>query len=57
MTYEIEFKPRVTKDLLSIPNSMAPRIIEKIEALQGDLTGDVKRLTSFTPKYRLKRVR
>lgn len=54
MNYEIEFKPRAIKDLRSIPNSMAPRIIERIEALQDDLAGDVKRLTSFTPEYRLR---
>ncbi len=54
MIYEIEFKPRAIKDLLSIPNSMAQRVIEKIEALRGDLAGDVKRLTGFTPEYRLR---
>ncbi len=54
MTYEIEVKPRAIKDLLSIPNSMAGRIIEKIEALRSDLAGDVKRLTSCTPEYRLR---
>ena len=33
---------------------MAQRIIEKIEALRSDLAGDVKRLTDFTPEYRLR---
>ena len=28
--------------------------MEKIEAMQNDLTGDVKRLTNFTPEYRLR---
>ena len=54
MTYEIEFKPRAIKDLQSIPKSMAERIIETIEALRDDLTGDVKRLTNFTPEFRLR---
>ena len=54
MTYEIEFKPRAIKDLQSIPKRMAQRIIEKIEALRSDLAGDVKRLTDFTPEYRLR---
>ena len=54
MTYEIEFKPRAIKDLQSIPKSMAQRIIEKVEALRSDLAGDVKRLTNFTPEYRLR---
>ncbi len=54
MIYEIEFKPRALKDLSGIPNSMARRIVEKIEALRTDLAGDVKRLTDFTPEYRLR---
>ena len=54
MTYEIEFKPRAIKDLGSIAKPNARRIIEKIEALRTDLAGDVKRLTDFTPEYRLR---
>ncbi len=54
MTYEIEFKPRAVKDLQSLPKSMAQRIVEKVEALRADLGGDVKRLTNFTPEYRLR---
>ncbi len=54
MEYEIEFKPRAVKDLQSLPRSMAQRIVEKIEALRTDLAGDVKRLTNFTPEYRLR---
>ena len=54
MTYEIEFKPRSIKDLQSIPMAQAQRIVEKIEALRTDLAGDVKRLTDFTPEYRLR---
>jgi mRNA interferase RelE/StbE len=30
------------------------RIVAKVEALQNDLDGDVKRLTNFTPEYRLR---
>ena len=30
------------------------RIMSKIEALQNNLAGDVKRLTNFTPEYRLR---
>jgi mRNA interferase RelE/StbE len=30
------------------------RIVEKVEALQNDLAGDVKKLTNFTPEYRLR---
>lgn len=30
------------------------RIVRKAEALQNDLAGDVKKLTGFTPEYRLR---
>lgn len=33
---------------------MARRIVEKVTGLRNDLQGDVKRLTNFTPEYRLR---
>ena len=54
MTYTIEFKPRAVKDLAAVGKTDAQRIITKIEGLQNDLAGDVKRLTNFTPEYRLR---
>ena len=54
MTYEIEFKPKAIKDLKSINKNTSRKIIEKIEELGTDLAGDVKRLTDFTPEYRLR---
>ncbi len=54
MTYGIEFKPRAIKDLGSIAKPIGRRIIKKIEALGNDLAGDVKRLTNYTPEYRLR---
>jgi len=54
MTYEIEFKPRAIKDLESLPKDIQRRILAKIESLANDLAGDVKRLTNFTPEFRLR---
>ena len=54
MNYQIEFKPRAIKDLKSFSTSDNRRIVEKIELLENDLAGDVKRLTNFTPEYRLR---
>ena len=54
MTYQIEFKPRALKDLKAINRDEARRIVKKIHALKNDLAGDVKRLTNFTPEYRLR---
>jgi len=54
MIYQIEFKPRALKDLEAIDTGEARRIIEKIEVLKNDLAGSVKRLTNFTPEFRLR---
>lgn len=54
VTREVRFKPRAIKDLENLPLSVRRRILAKVEALETDLQGDVKRLTSFTPEYRLR---
>ncbi len=54
MTYLVEFMPRAIKDLKTLPESTRRRIIAGIDALQDDLAGDVKKLTNFTPEYRLR---
>jgi mRNA interferase RelE/StbE len=54
MRYQIVFKPRALKDLKSIDRNEARRVVDRIEAMQADLAGDVKRLTNFTPEYRLR---
>ena len=54
MIYQVEFKPRALRDLKSIDRKEALRIVGRIEAMQNDLAGDVKRLTHFTPEYRLR---
>lgn len=37
-----------------MPASQQRRLMAKIEAMKIDLAGDVKRLTNFTPEYRLR---
>ena len=54
MVYQIEFKPRALKDLRAIDKGEARRVIKKIKLMENDLSGDVKRLTNFTPEYRLR---
>ncbi len=54
MNYQIEFKPRAIKDLKALPVVERRRVVAKAEALQADLAGDVKKLTNFTPEYRLR---
>ena len=54
MKYGIEFKPKAVKDLQCLPKQMQARILEKIQLMENDLAGDVKKLTNFTPEYRLR---
>ena len=52
--YTVELKGRAVKDLKGLPKRDAEKVLEKIERLKDGLKGDVKRLTNFTPEYRLR---
>ncbi len=54
MTYKLDFTKRADKDLRSLPLQVQARIVVKLRGLQNDLSGDVKKLTNFTPEYRLR---
>jgi len=54
MNYTVELKPRASKDLKHLQRQDASRIADALERLQSNLTGDVKKLTNFTPEYRLR---
>ncbi|MGC8644404.1 MAG: type II toxin-antitoxin system RelE family toxin [Isosphaeraceae bacterium] len=54
MTYQVELKPRAVKDLKGLPEAQQERIVVQVEAPRNDLVGDVKKLTDFTPEYRLR---
>ena len=54
MQYEIQIKPLAIKDGKRIPKNDLRKIFDKIEGLKDGLRGDVKRLTNFTPEYRLR---
>lgn len=54
MNYGIEFKPKSVKDLRSLPKQIQSKILDKIQLMENDLAGDVKKLTNFTPEYRLR---
>ena len=54
MKYDIQFKPRAVKDIDKLSSRVQTKIIKYIEIMGCDLTGDVKRLTNFTPEYRLR---
>lgn len=52
--YTLAFKPRARKDLKELGSDNLRRILGRIEALADDLAGDVKRLTGYTPEFRLR---
>ena len=54
MEYEIGFRPQAIRDFRGLSPEVAQRISDKITLLSHDLTGDVKRLKHFEPKYRLR---
>jgi mRNA interferase RelE/StbE len=51
---KIELKPQALKDLRGLQKQDAVRVFEKLSQLEHGLTGDIKRLTNFTPEYRLR---
>ena len=54
MSREIEIRSKAEKDLRAIPKRDGERITKAILALRLGMEGDVKRLTNFTPEYRLR---
>jgi len=54
MFSSVSFKLGVAKDLRKIESKMQTRILEAIEKLKDNLSGDVKKLTNFSPEYRLR---
>ena len=54
MNYTVELKPRAIKDLKGLQKHDASLVADALERLQSDLAEDVKKLTNFTPEYRLR---
>ena len=54
MRYKIEIRKRAEKDLALLPKADAQRIVDALFLLEGGLTGDIKKLASALPEYRLR---
>lgn len=54
MKYTAGLKPRAKKDLRRIQKQDVTHIADALEQLTDNLSGDVKRLTNYTPEYRLR---
>lgn len=53
MKYAIEIRRRAEKDLAAIQKADAQKIADAIFALENGLVGDIKKLTDFSPEYRI----
>ena len=54
MEYDLRFGNRALKDLRKLNRNVSKRIIDHTELLSNDLSGDVKKLTDYSPQYRLR---
>jgi mRNA interferase RelE/StbE len=54
MKYRVGLKPRAIKDVRRLEKQDATRVADALERLADGLSGDVKRLTHFSPEYRLR---
>jgi mRNA interferase RelE/StbE len=54
MKYQVELKPTAVKDLKSLHPKDVSKVIARLEALTDDMKGHVKKLTNFTPEYRMR---
>jgi mRNA interferase RelE/StbE len=52
--YTLIFNEEAGKDMRRLSPDVAKRVSAKIKRLCDGLAGDVKRLTNFTPEYRLR---
>ncbi len=51
---KVELKPQAIKDLRGLQKQDASRIAARLQELENGLTGNIRRLTNFTPEYRLR---
>ncbi len=54
MKYTVGLKRGAIRDLRGMQKQDATRVLDALERLADGLSGDVKRLTNFSPEYRLR---
>ena len=54
MRYRLEIKQEARKQLRALPKEKRRNVGRRLDALQVDLSGDVKKLTAKTHEYRLR---
>ena len=54
MNYSVSLKPRAQKELKGLPKEIRGLVVDALEKLKDNLAGDVKKLTNYSPEYRLR---
>jgi mRNA interferase RelE/StbE len=54
MRYRLEIKDEARQQLRALPKEQRRNVGRRLDALQSDLSGDVKKLTAKTREYRLR---
>jgi len=54
MTDTVQLLPDAVKAIEKLSPDVRRRIIGKVERMQENLAGDIKRLTNYSPEYRLR---
>ena len=52
--YQVELKPKAIKDLKSLPKADQDKVATRLQAMENNLEGDVKKLTNHTPEFRMR---
>ncbi len=56
MRYRLEIKEEARQQLRALPKEQRRNVGRRLDALQSDLSGDVKKLTAKTHEYRFRAV-
>jgi mRNA interferase RelE/StbE len=51
---QIELKPKAVKDFKSLPKSEQEKISIRLQTMENNLEGDVRKLTNHTSEYRMR---
>jgi mRNA interferase RelE/StbE len=54
MRYRLEIKEEARQQLRALPKEQRRRVGKRLDTLQSNLSGDVKKLTAKTHEYRLR---
>jgi mRNA interferase RelE/StbE len=54
LSYQVEWRESAVKDLELLPTDRAAQILDRVQRMRENLSGDVKRLKNHDPGWRLR---